>query len=78
MPLIQLTFVTAEPVTPEYLARRVAEACALGGALRMGEGVMIPGTTDAFVRVEPQPIDAPGTLLHGVTPAASVERRSML
>ncbi len=30
---------TAEPVTPEHIARRVAEACAQYGALRPGEAV---------------------------------------
>lgn len=32
---------TDEPVTPEYIAQRVAEACAAYGALRPGESISL-------------------------------------
>lgn len=39
---VALTFRLDEPVTPEHLARRVAEACFTYGALRPGEAVVLP------------------------------------
>lgn len=40
--IITLTFELAEDVTPDYFARRVAEACFAYGALRKNEGVILP------------------------------------
>jgi hypothetical protein len=37
-----LVIETDEPVTPAYIAQRVAEACASYGALRPGESVVLP------------------------------------
>lgn len=48
MPSYVLTFYTEEEVTPVYLARRVAEACASYYALRPGEAVEEPRTGARF------------------------------
>ena len=60
-----ITVHTEEPVTPEYIAQRVAEACASYGALRPGERVEVVGE-DGRVRTftvsdEPAPDPLAGT-----------------
>ena len=50
---------TNEPVTPEYLAQRVAEACAASNALRSAEAIKCG---DAFYTVSDLPQEIPAAL----------------
>jgi hypothetical protein len=52
---VTLTFVLNEAVTPDQFARRIALACAVGEALRPGEGVALPSNpTRGWIRTEPR------------------------
>lgn len=45
---VTLTFLLDEKVTPQLFAQKIALACA-GGALRPGEGILIPRTKTACI-----------------------------
>lgn len=81
MHAVTLTFLLDEEVTPDLFAHRVAEACAMEAALRVGEAVQLPSDpSQAWVREEPETIpDSPVVphFLRGVTPAAAVGLRTV-
>jgi hypothetical protein len=57
---VELTFYLDEEVTPEIFVRRVALACAKGGALRVGESVSVYDLTPYTSRyevIEPETLD---------------------
>jgi hypothetical protein len=51
---VQITFVLLEEVTPRIFAQKIAQACAYAGALREGEGVIIPPETEQVMLIGPK------------------------
>lgn len=45
---VTLTFLLDEEVTPQLFAQKIARACG-GGALRPGEGILVPNAKIAYV-----------------------------
>lgn len=71
---VTLTFCLDEDVTPDHLARRVAEAAARAYAIRPGEGVRLPSDPN-IVLTAIEPVEEPS--LGGWTAKYYTEARSV-
>lgn len=49
---VRLTFHLLEEVTPDLFMKRVLEACANNGALRIGEGILLPSDPKIVLKVK--------------------------